>query len=98
MHTTVHAPRTKDHVLIFGPKNQHVIILNGHDPYRAPDIETLTCMCAAENEERLEPKDIGGDDLELARWSSHLAVWNGTQAVLRSQIQTVMFTCELRGW
>ena len=26
MHTTVHAPWTKDHALIFGPKNQRVIV------------------------------------------------------------------------
>ena len=44
MHTTVHAPRTKDHTLIFGPKNQHVIILSGHDPNRAVDAETPICM------------------------------------------------------
>ena len=43
-HTTVHAPRTKDHALIFGPKNQRVIILNGHDPNRAADVETPICM------------------------------------------------------
>ena len=30
MHTTVHAPQTKDHALIFGSKNQRVIILSWH--------------------------------------------------------------------
>ena len=64
MHTTVHAPQTKDHALIFGPKNQREIILNGHNPNRATDVETTICMCsgwkyidAAENEESLEPED-----------------------------------------
>ena len=62
MHTTVHAKRTKDHALIFGPKNKRVIILNGHDPNRAADCETLymhaqwlKVIDAAENEESLEP-------------------------------------------
>ena len=64
MHTTVHAPQTKDHALIFGPKNQRVIILSGHDPNRAADVETPICMRSgwkyidvAENEESLEPED-----------------------------------------
>ena len=29
---------TKDHALLIGPKNQRVIILNGHDPNRAADV------------------------------------------------------------
>ena len=64
MHTTVHTPRTKDHALIFRPKNQRVIILNGHDPNRAADVETPICMRSdwkyidvAENKESLEPED-----------------------------------------
>ena len=64
MYTTVHVPRTKDHALIFGPKNQRVIILNGHNPNRAADVETPICMRsgwkyidAAECEESLEPED-----------------------------------------
>ena len=36
---------------------------------------------------------IGGNDLELAQWSSHLPVRNGTHAVLRTRTQTAMFTC-----
>ena len=36
---------------------------------------------------------IGGNDLELARWSSHQPVWNGTHAVLCTRTQTAMFTC-----
>ena len=40
---------------------------------------------------------IGGNDLELARWSSHLPVRNGTRAVLHTRTQTAMFTCELHG-
>ena len=43
-HTTMHAPWTKDHALIFGPKNQRVIIPNGHDPNRAADVETPICI------------------------------------------------------
>ena len=56
--------QTKDHALIFGTKNQRMIILNGHNPNRVADVETPTCMCsgwkyidAAENEESLEPED-----------------------------------------
>ena len=41
---------------------------------------------------------IGGNDIELARWSSHQPVRNGTCTVLRTRIQTAMFTVELRGW
>ena len=44
MHTTVHAPQTNDHALIFGPKNQRMIIPNGHDPNRAADVETPIFM------------------------------------------------------
>ena len=47
MHIIVHTPRTKDNVLIFGPKNQQnqrMIILNGHDPNRVADVETPVCM------------------------------------------------------
>ena len=36
---------------------------------------------------------IGGNDLELARWSSHQLVQNGMRAVLRTRTQTAMFTC-----
>ena len=74
MHTTVHAPQTKDHALIFGPKNQRVIILNGHDPNRAADFETLYACAVAESiltrprtKKAWSPK-IGGNDLEPARW------------------------------
>ena len=35
---------------------------------------------------------IGDKDLELARWSSHLPVRNGTHVVLRTRTQTTMFT------
>ena len=35
----------------------------------------------------------GGNDLELARWSSHQPVRNGTHAVLRTRAQIAMFTC-----
>ena len=99
MHTTVHAPRTKDHTLIFGPKNQRVIILSGHSPKRVADVETLYACTVAESiltlpraKKAWNPK-IGGNDLELAQWSSHLPVRNGTRAVLRTRIQTAMFTC-----
>ena len=94
MHTTVHAPRTKDYALIFGPKNQCVIILNGHDPNRAAD----ACAVAENILTRPRPKKawspkIGGNDIELARWSSHQPVWNGTCAVLRTRTQTATFSC-----
>ena len=36
---------------------------------------------------------IGGNDIELARWSSHQPVRNGTHTVLRTRTQTAMFTC-----
>ena len=35
---------------------------------------------------------IGGNDLELARWSSHQPVRNGMRAVLRTRTQTAMVT------
>ena len=36
---------------------------------------------------------IGGNDLELARWSSHQPVRNGTHVVLCTRTKTAMFTC-----
>ena len=36
---------------------------------------------------------IGGNDLELARWSSHQPVRNGMCTVLHTRTQTAMFTC-----
>ena len=61
--------------------------------------KTLYACVVAENiltwprtKEAWSPK-IGGNDLELARWSSHLLVRNGTRAVLRTRTQTAMFTC-----
>ena len=99
MHTTVHALRTKDHALIFGPKNQCVIILNGHNPNRAADVEPLYACTVAEGiltrpsaEKAWSPK-IGGNDLELAQWSSQQPVRNRTCAVLHTRTQTAMFTC-----
>ena len=62
IHTTMHTLRTKDHTLIIGPNIQHVIILSGHDPNPAADVETPICMRsgwkyidAAENEESQDP-------------------------------------------
>ena len=40
---------------------------------------------------------IGGNDLELAWWSSHLPVRNGMRAVLHTQTQTAVFTCGVAG-
>ena len=48
MHTTVHTLRTKDHTLIIGQNIQRVIILSGHDPNPAADVETPICMPVAE--------------------------------------------------
>ena len=36
---------------------------------------------------------IGGNDIELARWSYHQPVRNGTRVVLVTRTQTAMFTC-----
>ena len=87
MHTTVHAPRTKDHALIFGPKNQRMIILNGHDPTERQMLKPLYACTVAKSiltrprtKKACSPK-IGGSDLELAQWSSHLPVRNGTHTV-----------------
>ena len=105
MRTNVHAPWIKDHTLIFGPKNQHMIILNGNDPNRAADLEApihmyvyaqwlkASTLTRPRTKKAWSPK-IGGNHLELARWSSHLPLRN---AVLRTQTQTAMFTCELHG-
>ena len=85
MHTTVHAPWTKDQTLIFGPKNQRAIILNGHDPNRVANIENLyTCAVAEHTLTRLRTKKfwspkIGSNDLELGRsveLSSTGTEWN----------------------
>ena len=70
MHTTVHAPRTKDHALI----------ISGHDPNRAADV-LYACAVAESILTRPRTKKvwspkIGGNDLELARWSSHMCLTN----------------------
>ena len=76
MHTTVHAPRTKVHTLIFGPKNQRVIILSGHTIQTEQQMLKPLYACAVaesiltwpRTKKTWSPK-IGGNDRELARWS-----------------------------
>ena len=85
MHTTVHAPRTKDHALIFGPKNQREIIATIQTEWH---MLKPSCACAVAESILTRPRTkkawspkIGGNDLELAWWSSHLPVRNGMPAV-----------------
>lgn len=72
MHIIVHVPQTKDHALIFGPKNQRVIrriytaTVHTSSPYLEPStgyVETAAIngreyTDEAESEESLEPEDL----------------------------------------
>ena len=58
------------------------------------------CACAVAESILTRPRTkkawslkIGGNDIVLARWSSHQPVRNGMRAVLRTRTQTAMFTC-----
>ena len=90
MTDAVHAPRTKDHALIFGPKNLRVIILNGHDPNRAADVETPICCiaCAVAESISTRPRTkkawspkIGGNDIArgcaYSNPDRNVYLWNG---------------------
>ena len=101
MHTTIHAPWTKDHALIIGPKNQCVIIITATIQTKWQMLKPLYACKVAERtltrpkiKKAWSPK-IGGNDLELARWSSHLPVQNEKRTVVRtrSQPQCLLVSC-----
>ena len=97
-HQYAHYRVLRDHALIFGPKNKHMIILNGDYPNQVA-VETLYACTVAKSiltlprtKKAWSPK-IGGNNQELVRWSSHLPVRNGTRTVLRTRTQTAVFIC-----
>ena len=110
MHTTVHASRTKDHTLIFGPKIPHVDFRAQKSTLDHSTIQTEWQMlkpryvCAVAESTLTRPRTkkawspkIGGNDLELARWSSSSPYRYGMErarfCVLEPKLQCLLVSC-----